>query len=135
MESTNLRHELLGSLGYESELGWYRGDVPYNGRTINLSIEAADPVEEATALARAAAIFQDLERYADAAHEYAAMALAESEEIAVETLREKLTLAGLVVRPTEEVAFFFGDGDLFDGQTIEVQLNAGDEFEYADFAE
>lgn len=137
--------EVLGHFRYETDLDWYEGKAHLNGAVIFLHVVTGEE-EIFLALARVRRIVAQLEKYADDAKEYAVLRLLElkndawldedeqaenGEPLTAEQFKARMTLQSLIFCG-DDVTFFHDDGDLFSGHSIEISLNAKDEFYHAD---
>ena len=137
---TNDTHisDALNALGYEEQLGCYTGKVALGDISIELMLHTDDDDNLAPALRRAREVLAGFAAYARQAEAYAAQELLslkndiwlEEDETPVTAaeFKQRMTLEALVFYAEGDVTFYYQDGDLFWGHTIELMMDAADNF-------
>jgi uncharacterized protein (TIGR03067 family) len=128
--------DLLGSLEWDDNLNWYRGEVRVANASFDLSLNPGEGTDASGALSRARQIVEDFERYRKMAADYAVDGLLElkndtwleegEEEISADEFKAKMKLEAITVQADGGVTFWHHDGDLFWGHSIQVCIDTND---------
>lgn len=136
--------ELPDLLRYDETIAAYTGRVDIAGTPVELQLYTdADDVLE-PALRRAREVLAEFAKYDRRAQAYAARELLplkndlwlEEDEAPVTAaqFQQRMTLEALIFYAEGDVTFYYQDGDLFWGHTIEVGLDAAGDFNRAHIA-
>lgn len=131
----------LNALSYEERFGCYTGTVEIDGVLIDLMLHTDDADDLTPALRRAREVLHEFPAYHHLAEAYAAQELLplkndlwleEDEPLVTEIeFKQRLTPEALVFYAEGDVVFYYQDGDLFWGHTVELMLDAADRFIHA----
>jgi hypothetical protein len=134
--------DALNALSYEERFGCYTGAVEIDGVPIDLMLHTDDADDLEPALQRARELLAGFSDYSRRAEEYAVQELLplkndiwlEEDEAPVTAaeFKQRMILEALVFYAEGDVTFYYQDGDLFWGHTIELRLDAADNFIHAD---
>lgn len=132
--------DVLGTLHWDDNLNWYRGEVPLGDKTIDVSLTPDEDGDAAVARARARDIVTRLAHYKELAANYAVDGLldlandwnendedGDDSEVTAEEFTSRMTLESITVEADGGVTFWHNDGDLFSGHSIQVSIDANDE--------
>ncbi|BAB72881.1 DUF2262 domain-containing protein [Anabaena sp. FACHB-709] len=133
MNLSNIKHEILGELRYDTKFDCYEGQVVFYETQLSISISIEDNNKLESILTRASSFVRHLKHYAKNAEEYAVKKLLElknetwldEDEIFLtpEDFKNRMMLEGLVFSPDGEVAFYYNDGNLFFGHCILITMD------------
>ena len=128
--------ELLGTLAWDDNLNWYRGEVRAAGASFELSLHPDEGTDASGALSRAKQIVKEYERYRTMAADYAVDGLLGlkndtwledgEKELSADEFKAKMVLEAITVEADGDVTFWHHDGDLFWGHSIQVCIDAMD---------
>ncbi|MBM79439.1 MAG: hypothetical protein CMJ78_02445 [Planctomycetaceae bacterium] len=128
--------DLIGTLRWDDNLNWYRGQVRVGDVTFEIKLNPDEGIDASSALMRVKQIVEDFERYQQLAADYAIDGLLElkndtwldegEEEVSSEFFKAKMTLQAITVEADGEVTFWHHDGGLFFGHSIQVCIDAND---------
>ncbi len=134
--------DALNALCYEEQLGGYTGKVEFGSVLLSLLLYPDVADDLTPTLRRAREVLHAFPLYHRRAEEYAVQELLplkndfwlEEDEAPVTAaeFRQRMTLEALVFYAEGDVTFYYQDGDLFWGHTIELRLDAADHFVGAD---
>ncbi len=134
------------SLRYEERLGCYTGKVEIGGVLVTLMLYTGEEDDLSPALRRAREVLADFAAYHLRAEAYAVQELLplknehwredlgddEEPPLTPEQFTSRMTLEALVFYAEGDVTFYYNDGDMFYGHTIELVMDAAGEFFHAD---
>ena len=134
--SPPLVDEVLGTLEWDDNLNWYRGEVRVSNTSFDISLKPNDGTNASSALARAKQVVKDFERYRQLVSDYAVDGLLElkndtwleegSDEVSAETFKARMTLQEIGVEADGKVTFRHSDSGLFLGHSIQVCIDVND---------
>jgi hypothetical protein len=145
MKYSNLEHPELGTLRYEKEYDWYKGQIKIRQSDISIQLSIDEAGDVTSALNRAANLAGELENYAQLAKKYAAEGLLQikneawlddddEDPLTLEQFQQRMTLESISIYANGEVSFYHNDGDLFWGHCILVTMNSENNFTGAETA-
>ncbi len=142
MNYPDLEHPKLGTLRYEEEYDWYKGQIKVRRSAISIQLSTDEDGEVASSLARATDFVGELENYSDLAKEYAAQKLLELKNetwiddderpLTTEQFQQRMVLESISIDSNGEISFYHNDGDLFLGHCILVNMDSANNFIDAD---
>lgn len=128
--------DLLGTLQWDDNLNWYRGEVRVANASFDLSLDPVEETDASGALSRAKQIVEDFERFRKMAADYAVDGLLQlkndtwldeaEQQITADEFRARMKLEAISVEADDGVTFWHHDGDLFWGHSIQVCIDASD---------
>lgn len=135
-ETPPLIDGLLGTLAWDDNLNWYRGEVRLANTSFKVSLTPDEGTDASNALSRAKQIIEDLEQYQQMAADYAVHGLLElkndiwleegGEKVSADEFKAKMMLEAITVEADSNVTFWHNDGDLFWGHSIQVCIDEND---------
>ena len=144
MKYPNLEHPELGTLRYEEEYDWYKGQIKIRQSDILIQLLTDAENSVASALQRATSLAGDLERYVRLAKEYAAEGLLQiknetwldddEQPLTLEQFQQRMTLESIHIDSDGEISYYHNDGDLFWGHYILVTMDSENRFIVAEIA-
>lgn len=134
------------ALHYEEGSGCYTGKVELGGVPVTLRLYPGEEDDLEPALQRARELLAGFSDYSRPAEAYAVQELLplknehwledlgddEEPPLTPEQFTSRMTLDALVFYAEGDVTFYYDDGDMFYGHTIELMMDAGDNFIHAD---
>ncbi len=134
------------ALRYEEQSGCYTGKVELDGVPVTLRLYPGEEDDLEPALQRARELLAGLSDYSRRAEAYAVQELLplknehwledlgddEEPPLTPEQFTSRMTLEALVFYAEGDVNFYYDDGDMFYGHTIELMMDAADNFVNAD---
>lgn len=128
--------DTLGKLEWNDNLNWYHGTARVGNTSFDLSLNPDDGTDATRALSRAKQIVKDFDRYRKLAADYAVDGLLElkndnwlkdgEREVTAEEFKAKIVLTAITVEADGDATFWYRDGGLFWGHSIEVRIDADD---------
>ncbi len=150
MNYPDIEHPELGTLRYEEEYDWYKGQIKVlqfrcldSDVSIQLSID--EEGEVASSLKRATDFVGELGNHAELVKKYAAQKLLElknetwiddedEEPLTSTQFQQRMTLESISIDSEGEISFYHNDGDLFWGHCILVTMDSKNHFIDAEIA-
>lgn len=135
--------DALNMLCYEEGLGCHTGTIEIGGVPVTLRLYTDADDDLAPARRHAREVLAEFDTYSRRAEEYAVQELLplkndiwldEDEEtpLTPQQFKQRMALEALVFYAEGDVTFYYQDGDLFWGHTIELGMDAAGEFLRAD---
>lgn len=128
--------ELLGTLDWDDNLKWYGGNVSVADALFEISLNPEEGTDVTKALQRAKQVVNEFERYQNLASDHAVTSLLGmknsdwledgEKKVSAEEFKARIKLQSINVEPNGEVTFWYSDGDLFLGHSIQVTIDEND---------
>ncbi|WP_309738293.1 DUF2262 domain-containing protein [Chamaesiphon sp. OTE_20_metabat_361] len=145
MKYPNLEHPELGTLRYENEYDWYKGQIKIRQSNVSIQLSVNEAGDVTSAFNRAANLAGELDNYAQLAKEYAAEGLLQiknetwlddndEDPLTLEQFQQRMTLESIDIDSDGKVSFYHNDGDLFWGHCILVVMDSENNFTDAETA-
>jgi hypothetical protein len=142
MNYPDIEHPELGTLRYEEEYDWYKGQIKVRQSDVSIQLSTDEEGEVASSLKRATNFVGELGNHAELAKEYAAQKLLElknetwidddEQPLTTEQFQQRMVLESISIDSEGEISFYHNDGDLFWGHCILVTMDSANNFIDAD---
>lgn len=129
---------ILGKLKFNKDTEWWEGTLHWNSTQICIQLSATDANDLQKAIESGRTIFENIENFERLAKEFAAEKLLDlrndnwleedQDETSPEEFKSKISLDSIYVDSKGLFSFYFDDGDLFWGHSIETEGSISDGF-------
>jgi hypothetical protein len=126
-------HPRLGTLLLDRRLGWWNGEAEWNGAKVQVTADSDENGVLTGAFSTADALWNDPTAWEERVIAFAVEKLLplkndswldeDEEELTAGEFRDLMTLESIIVRTDGGFTFYFNDGDLFWGHTIQIRGN------------
>jgi len=133
----------FGILTLDRRIKWFEGKVRLGLRKVKLSLEPEDIADTDGVLASAEKLWDSIQHWDKLAREKAQVEMLEIKNgswlsdgeapMTASQFKSRMKLESVIVGEDEDIAFWYEDGDIFWGHSIEVSGNLEDGFDYAAF--
>lgn len=130
LEPVCITDSVLGTLTLDKGHGWYEGKISWQGQDTEIFLNTDEDGELPDAVRNAKLIVQELAEWVTRAKTHAADFLLDTkndnwlqdseEDLSEDQFVSRLSLTSIVVYPSGDFDFFFDDGGLFWGHSVEV---------------
>lgn len=141
-EPVTYEDELFGTLVFDRRVRWYRGEVKWQGKSIELLLSTETDTELKSALDRAHELWKAASSWNERVRDYAVQELLplkneswlddDEAELTPEQFESRMTLESVIMFPNGSFEFLHDDGDLFYGHSIQICGNLSDGLTDAD---
>jgi hypothetical protein len=131
-----VKHPFLGTLTLDRRFNWYEAEVPWNSRPVRLSLSLDDCDDEPALLKSAHDLFKKQKTWDRTVRDFAVQELLDlkndtwlgdrEKKFTPNTFKARMTLETITLNADGEFEFWFHDGNLFWGHSIQISGTLAD---------
>jgi len=137
-----LETERFGTLTLDRRLGWFEGEMSWNGETVQFQIASSDSTEIKTCLEVAQQLWADETVWKQRVEDYAVQELLDAKNdvwldedespMSADEFKSRMSLESITIEPDGCFTFWHDDGDLFWGHSIQISGSLIEGLRHAD---